>query len=375
MFDDPWEELTFRNVGNQGKIFNAVEDRFLLCLTHLHGYGSWDMVRNSIRRCDRFRFDFYLQSCSAEILGKRCELLMRAAERELSEMERKKQAADAMSTSSARPRSNADLNKERMVELTHQIGLEAKRLAVSRGQLSKLKVAGGPAAATATAASKATTGSASKDTAAAAKKLPAAAAGHSHTSASVVTVSTMGRPTSSTLPEGLLPELCKMLKKAGPDGMSKVVNEFVANHPEVSKRQTELKIFEVAVKERQEDDTKQIWHIRTEFEQFLHMENSYDSKASSSSSISGPKGGKSKEKEGKVLQVKRKRDEDGDEEEGEDGHKSKVAAGSTPGGGKKAPKKYKRAFGFFVKARRADAEEMIGDPSVRLSLSLSPPFL
>lgn len=125
MFEDPWEELTFRNVGNQGRIFNAVEDRFLLCLTHLHGYvvavsvlliscvataapacvglgvlqimrrcslwsvvrrrftwccqtialccryGSWDQVRNSVRRCERFRFDFYLQSCSADALGKR----------------------------------------------------------------------------------------------------------------------------------------------------------------------------------------------------------------------------------------------------------------------------------------------------------------
>jgi SWI/SNF-related matrix-associated actin-dependent regulator of chromatin subfamily A member 5 len=71
MFDDPWEELTFRNVGNVNRIFTAVEDRFLLCLTHLHGYGSWDQVRNSIRRCERFRFDFYLQSCSAETLGKR----------------------------------------------------------------------------------------------------------------------------------------------------------------------------------------------------------------------------------------------------------------------------------------------------------------
>ena len=65
---------------------------------------------------------------------------MRSAERELAEMERKKLAADAMSASSTRPRSSAELNKERMVELTHQIGLEAKRLAVSRGQLSKLKV-------------------------------------------------------------------------------------------------------------------------------------------------------------------------------------------------------------------------------------------
>jgi hypothetical protein len=40
MFDDPWEELTFKNVGTQGRIFNAVEDRFLLCLTHLHGYDT-----------------------------------------------------------------------------------------------------------------------------------------------------------------------------------------------------------------------------------------------------------------------------------------------------------------------------------------------
>lgn len=51
-----------------------------------------------------------------------------------------------------------------------------------------------------------------------------------------------------------------MLKRAGPDGMSKVVNEFTTNHPEISKRQTELKVFEVAVKEKQHDDTKQVIH-------------------------------------------------------------------------------------------------------------------
>lgn len=52
--------------------------------------------------------------------------------------------------------------------------------------------------------------------------------------------------------------LIRMLKRAGPDGMSKVVNEFTTNHPEISKRQTELKVFEVAVKEKQHDDTKQV---------------------------------------------------------------------------------------------------------------------
>jgi hypothetical protein len=60
-----------------------------------------------------------------------------------------------------------------------------------------------------------------------------------------------------------------MLKRAGPDGMSKVVNEFTTNHPEISKRQTELKVFEVAVKEKQHDDTKQ---VRNTFSYFLRHE-------------------------------------------------------------------------------------------------------
>ncbi|CAN0505599.1 unnamed protein product, partial [Scytosiphon promiscuus] len=30
----------------------------------------------------RFRFDYFLRSCSADALGKRCEALMKAAEKE-----------------------------------------------------------------------------------------------------------------------------------------------------------------------------------------------------------------------------------------------------------------------------------------------------
>jgi SWI/SNF-related matrix-associated actin-dependent regulator of chromatin subfamily A member 5 len=98
MFRDPWEELTFRHIGNQGRLFNAIEDRYLLCLTHLHGYGNWDRVRSSIRRCERFRFNYYLLSCSAEALGKRCEALMRAAEREMTEIDKKQQAVESASS-------------------------------------------------------------------------------------------------------------------------------------------------------------------------------------------------------------------------------------------------------------------------------------
>lgn len=109
----------------------------------------------------------------------------------------------------------------------------------------------------------------------------------------------------------------------------------------------------------------QIWHIRPEFEHFLYEDNFYDGPGSSSSATVH-RGGrpvskeKDKDSKGHGSQLKRKRDEEEDEEEEDDGQKSSKATGS-----KKGPKKFKRAFGFFVKAKRADAEARIGDASVR----------
>ena len=363
MFEDPWEELTFRNVGNQGKIFNAVEDRFLLCLTHLHGYGSWDMVRNSIRRCDRFRFDFYLQSCSAEALGKRCELLMRSAERELAEIERKKQAADAMNTGSSRPRTSADMNKERLAELTSQIASEGKRLGQLRTQLNKVKVpASGPAAAASSASAKSAGGGASAKelSAAAGAKKSASSVAESSGSGGVGGVGLGGGGPGSralTVPDGLLPELCRMLRKAGPDGVNKVVNEFTALHPELSKRQTEIKIAEIALKVKTPEDVKQVWHIRPEFQHYLSMETFYDAKAAADAMAVSAVTGKGGKPGPKPTAPKRKREDDDDDDAGKGGK-----GGSTPG---KEPKKAKHAFGFFVKARRAEAESQIGDNTVR----------
>ena len=110
-----------------------------------------------------------------------------------------------------------------------------------------------------------------------------------------------------------------------------------------------------------------MWHIRPEFEHFLLEDNFYDGPGSTSSATVH-KGGRpvGKEKDGKGSQQKRKRDEDEDDEEDEDAQKgSKGSSGS-----KKEPKKFKRAFGFFVKAKRADAEARIGNPAVRILLCL-----
>ena len=72
--------------------------------------------------------------------------------------------------------------------------------------------------------------------------------------------------------------------------------------------------------------------------------------------------GSSQNSNSNSSQVKRKRDDDDEEEDDEDTHKG---AKGTSGVTRKDPKKFKRAFGFFVKAKRADAEASIGDPTVR----------
>lgn len=68
--------------------------RYLLCFTNQYGYGNWDKVKMALKRCDRFRFDYFLRSCSSENLGKRIEQLMRMAERENTEYEKKRSAMD-----------------------------------------------------------------------------------------------------------------------------------------------------------------------------------------------------------------------------------------------------------------------------------------
>lgn len=325
MFEDPWEELTFRNVGYQGRMFNTVEDRFLLCLTHLHGYGSWDLVRSSIRRCDVFRFDYYLQSCSAESLGKRCEILMRSAERELIEIERKKQVLSE-GAASQKSRNLAELNRERLVDLEKQIESESRRLAHVRSQMKKLNKSNEGDSALVSKSSNSN------------EKVSKTSSKSKASSSTSTTGRTLLRP----VPDGLLPELCKLLKSAGADGISKVVTQFQVNHPTLAKRQIELKINEVAVKAKRGDDRSQLWYVKPEFEKYLDMENFDSLQSNQNETPDSP--------DDTVNSPSKKRKLD----ESEDNNS-------------KEPRKPKKAFGFFVKAIRPDAESRLQNPDVRNS--------
>ena len=142
----------------------------------------------------------------------------------------------------------------------------------------------------------------------------------------------------------LIFNFCRIIQSAGQDGINKLVTTFLSSHENVSKRQAEIKINELAVKEKRPEDKYIIWHIRPEFERYLHMSSSDAMSASSSSSSSSSSGAAD------VGSSAKKRKNDDTEDAGE-------AAGS---GGAKEPRRYKRAFGFFVKSKRAEAEAQLG---------------
>lgn len=54
-----------------------------------YGYGQWQAIRIAIRRNPVFRFNYFLRSLPIEHLARRCEQLMKAAEKEVEHLERK----------------------------------------------------------------------------------------------------------------------------------------------------------------------------------------------------------------------------------------------------------------------------------------------
>jgi hypothetical protein len=182
---------------------------------------------------------------------------------------------------------------------------------------------------------------------------------------------------------------CRTIVASGADGMTKIVLKFVDLHPSVSKRQVEIKINELAIKEKRATDTQKVWHIRREFEHLLEDPAEKDTalaetkKKSDSAATSGKKR-KTVETTSTVEDAK---------PSASTAKKSRAApapaepvpdtskpAKSTPVTPKSAPpttpkseKKFKTAFEIFVKEKRAEVEADLGEGAdVRAINRLSP---
>jgi uncharacterized membrane protein len=158
--------------------------------------------------------------------------------------------------------------------------------------------------------------------------------------------------------------------------MTKIVLKFIDLHSSVSKRQVEIKINELAIKEKRATDTQKVWHIRREFEYLLEDAAEKEStstetkKKSDSVTTSGKKrktveAAASVEEAKPTSSVKKSRAATAEPPPPEPSKSAlKSAPPATP---KSAPpttpkseKKFKTAFEIFVKEKRAEVEADLG---------------
>jgi hypothetical protein len=278
-------------------------------------------------------------------------MLMRAAERELAEIERKKQVADTMKDKKEEKKEPEVSNRQKLETLLVDIKAESTRLANLRAEMSKLKqektAAGGDDKKSDDGGENGTSGKKTKSKSGSSSEKPEKG---------------LPKNVARPIPNGVVPELAQLVAESGAEGVSKITEKFIVDHPGLAKRQIDIKINEVAVKEKRDGDSRPVWYINPEWEEYLELENFETDegepipgrKRPSGSTASG-KGGSEKKK------GKRKADVDPEDDDMPSGKKSK-ASSSKDAIPTTEPKKPKRAFNFFVRDKRSVAEDLVDDP-------------
>ena len=334
---NPWEELSFKYSSQQGRTFREDQDRYLLCFTQIHGYGNWDKVRQSITKCDKFKFDYYLNSCSSDAIGKRCETLMKSAERELQERLKKnkgaiteafpilsqsftnkgnaelKEITKPITATGGEKRTMQELHRDKLVKLNQEIKEESAKLSALRKELS-MKTLGKEGS---------TTG-----------KTPKKVNGDTEPEVS----SKGGLPTGGAkrpVPDKVLPELCELILTAGADGKEKIRDKLLERYPNISRRQAEETIQKIGIKEKRPGDVKIVWYIKAEYEHLLREGARGTSSSGGGANKKAKVGGSSPADSNKRARESEKPLED--------------------------PKKPKTAFSIFVKEHRKQAEHELGE--------------
>ena len=57
-------------------------DRFLFCCMVRLGYGNWELIQQAIQQCPQFRFDWFFRMQTASALQHRCDLIIKAIQKE-----------------------------------------------------------------------------------------------------------------------------------------------------------------------------------------------------------------------------------------------------------------------------------------------------
>lgn len=296
----------------------------------------------AIRRSPNFRFDYFLRSLPSELIGRRCEQLMKAAEKEVEHLERKaREDAGLVSEEEKKGDSEGDVQMQEPlppIELPNfralraQRRLEAQREEEAQHQQLEAKVV----------------------------DLEEQMKAIKDRMKELNEYSREAKPQAAQsveFPDELLPELANTIAKSGPSSITFIANAFSVEHgDQVSKRKICSKIDSIAVKEKREGDRKPCWYLRSAYESLLDAETVKFLREAKEDKLN-------KEKESKAARQKAEGNEDDGNEGGAIGPDGEFMAfpdydGSEP------PKDRKKAFTHFCNGTRRAVKKSL-DPAAR----------
>ena len=259
LFENPWNELEITHTQYKDKAFTTEEDRYLLCWTHKYGYGQWEAIKMAIRRNPAFRFDYFLRSLPAEAIGKRCEQLMRAAEREIEHLERKVREETGMIVEEDDGDANGGVEEKLLppVKLPMYKTIQAKKRAEAEGEYETQH------------------NELERKVEDIENQIEEIQKRLRELEEPVSKSLSRGLSLATDVPDELVPELVNLVARSGPASINTIASDFTSRYPgQMSKKQVCTKIDEIAKKEKREDegDTKVVWHIKDEFTHLLDVD-------------------------------------------------------------------------------------------------------
>jgi len=243
LFDNPWRELRFCHVNTKDKMFTMEEDRHLLCWSYKYGYANWDAIKMAIRRSPDFRFDYFLKSLSVESIGRRCEQLMKAAEKEIEQIEKLLREQVATDENEDTPLMSRRNYKNLMASITekeaNERDAERRRLEENVDEIEQQIL-----------------------------EMQEQLRGCERFDAE--SRRSTGSYVKSGFPDDLLPDLVNLIAQNPTRGILGIANEFQKLYPnECGKKTVVTQIEKVATKESRSSGS---WQVKNEYERYLDAE-------------------------------------------------------------------------------------------------------
>lgn len=337
MFDNPWRELEFSHINMKDKIFTLEEDRHLLCWAHKYGYGQWEAVKIAMRRSPEFRFDYYLRSLTTDAIGRRCEQLMKAAEKEIEHIMKKLQDdAGLGSVGIEEEKKEVDQNVQITLPSYAEMKASQRQLEEEAAESEKKQLE---------------------------SKVDEIEGQIEEIQKRLKFLQKCGKELEGNgkgsdqneFPDDLLSELANLVALSESLGVMAITNAFVEQYGQpVPKKVICAKIEDIAKKERRKNDgdLRAVWHILPEYMNLLSVDTLRQLRKAKESRLEKKRGG-SKKRQGETT---------ASNDEGAIGPDGDFVL-FPHYDGKEEPRENKKAFTLFCTANRKDVKKSLDEES------------